>query len=71
MLSTTKKILDWLENEWGKPYPPTVAEIASALGHSTSTIHAHLTVLADMACISWEPGKARTIVVVKQEGSGE
>lgn len=76
MLETTKKILEFLEGWFEeRPYSPSIGDIEKALGHSKSTIHAHLEVMEEMALISWardENGRHidRTIVL-PLKGDGE
>lgn len=48
-------------------YVPSIREIASALGlQSTSTIHHHLTGLAERGLIRWEKGKNRAIQLLDE-----
>lgn len=49
--------------EWG--CPPTVAEIAEAIGISRSGIQGHLTVLDRKGYISLRPFKSRSIRILK------
>lgn len=47
-------------------YPPTVREICKALKiASPSTVHFHLAALQDKGYLTREPGKSRTILVLK------
>jgi repressor LexA len=62
------EVLDFLRmslREQG--YVPSIREIASALGlQSTSTIHHHLTGLAERGLIRWEKGKNRAIQLLDE-----
>lgn len=47
-------------------YPPTVREIAGALGiSSTSTVHHHLRALQAKGKLTWAPGKQRTLQILQ------
>lgn len=71
MLASSKKTLEFVETFIGeRGYSPTVREIASGTGMSVGAIHSHLTILAEMALLSWTPGKARTIVL-PEKGEAE
>lgn len=43
------------------PYPPTLREIAAALGHPLSTIHGTLVDLREDGVVAWEDRKPRTL----------
>jgi repressor LexA len=50
-----------------KGYPPTVREIGTAVGaSSTSTVHSHLKTLLRQGRIRHDPSKPRTITVVQK-----
>jgi len=67
-----KKILDFINNyikESG--YPPTVREIASAIGLSSSaTVHAHLSKLEKLGYIRRGKGSSRSIEILKNQFTG-
>ena len=64
-MSKTEQILDYLRTRDG--IPPTVREIRDALDiSSTSVVFYHLDKLEEQGLISRQPGKARTIQVVKK-----
>lgn len=47
-------------------YAPTISELVDACGlNSKSTIHFHLTALAELGLIRWKPGKSRTIALME------
>lgn len=49
-----------------KNYAPTIREIGDRVGlTSSSTVTAHVRALRDKGFISWDPGKPRTIRVLK------
>ena len=53
-----------------KGYPPSVREIASAVGLSSpSTVHAHLNALEEMGLIKRDAAKPRAIEVFNEDGS--
>lgn len=62
------EVLDFLRNALREQgYVPSIREIASALGlQSTSTIHHHLTGLAERGLIRWEKGKNRAIQLLDE-----
>lgn len=47
--------------------PPTVREIADAIGRSVSTTHKTLERLKEKGFITWEPTRCRTIRLVRYE----
>ena len=58
-----QEVLDYLRQAIAeRGYVPSIREIVEALGvHSTSTIHYHLTGLAERGLIRWDKGKNRAI----------
>jgi repressor LexA len=47
-------------------FPPTTREITAGVGmNSTSTIHRWLKIYASQNVVSWIPGQARTVQIVK------
>jgi len=47
--------------------PPTVREIAHGLGYSSeSTVWMYLKELRDAGRLTWQPGKSRTVQVVRE-----
>lgn len=58
-----QEVLDYLRRAIAEHgYVPSIREIVEALGvHSTSTIHYHLTGLAERGMIRWDKGKNRAI----------
>lgn len=58
-----QEVLDYLRRSIAeRGYVPSIREIVDALGvHSTSTIHYHLTGLAERGLIRWDKGKNRAI----------
>lgn len=63
MASVTQfQIYQYLANHKGTP--PTVREISSIVGRSTSTTHKALEKLKEKGFITWEPTKCRTIKLV-------
>lgn len=47
-------------------YPPTVREICEMVGlSSTNTVYRHLKIIKRMGYITFEPGRSRTMKVVK------
>lgn len=62
------EVLDFLRTSLREQgYVPSIREIASALGlQSTSTIHHHLTGLAERGLIRWEKGKNRAIQLLDE-----
>lgn len=42
-------------------YPPTLREIAEALGHPLSTIHGALVDMREAGTVTWEDRKPRTL----------
>lgn len=61
-----KKILDFIKDEVrSKGYPPSVREIGTAVGlTSSSTVHTHLTSLENMGYIKRDPTKPRAIEIL-------
>lgn len=61
-----KQVLDYLRSSLReKGYVPSIRELGEALGlKSTSTIHYHLTGLAERGMIRWDKGKNRAIQLV-------
>ncbi|HEY9898555.1 MAG TPA: transcriptional repressor LexA [Pantanalinema sp.] len=61
-----QEVLDFLRRSiTERGYVPSIREIVEALGvHSTSTIHYHLTGLAERGLIRWDKGKNRAIQVM-------
>lgn len=61
-----QQVLDFLKRSIReRGYVPSIREIGEALDlHSTSTIHYHLTMLAERGLIRWERGKNRAIQMV-------
>jgi repressor LexA len=61
-----QEVLDFLRRSiTERGYVPSIREIVDALGvHSTSTIHYHLTGLAERGLIRWDKGKNRAIQVM-------
>jgi len=68
-----KEVLDFLRNSLReKGYVPSIRELGEALGlRSTSTIHYHLTGLADRGLIRWDKGKNRAIQLIGEEPFAE
>lgn len=66
-----REVLDFLRHSLRKQgYVPSIRELGEALGlKSTSTIHYHLTGLAERGLIRWEKGKNRAIQVLEREQS--
>lgn len=46
--------------------PPTVRELAVAMGGAVSTTHKDLVVLREQGLIEWHPGQPRTMKVVRK-----
>lgn len=68
-----REIYEFISKEVAdKGYPPSVREIASAVGLSSpSTVHTHLSALEQKGYIKRDPSKPRAIVVCTMEGSTE
>lgn len=68
-----REVLDYLRQSLReKGYVPSIRELGEALGlRSTSTIHYHLTGLADRGLIRWEKGKNRAIQLIGEEPFGQ
>ena len=68
-----KEVLEYLdENLREKGYPPSVREIAAALGlTSPATVHNHLNTLEDKGYIKRDPSKPRAMEVNYESASGE
>ncbi|MRG85310.1 transcriptional repressor LexA [Salinibacillus xinjiangensis] len=66
-------ILEYIKNEVSvKGYPPSVREIAKAVGlASSSTVHGHLSRLEEKGFIRRDPTKPRAIEVLNLEEDGE
>lgn len=63
MTPIQRQILRFItESTLDNGYPPTVREIAAAVGRAPSSVHAYLAELLDTGAISRGPGP-RTIVV--------
>lgn len=62
-----KEIYEFIKNEISnKGYPPSVREICSAVGlSSTATVHGHLERLEKKGLIKRDPAKPRTIEVIE------
>ena len=67
-----KEVLEYIDaNLREKGYPPSVREIASALGlTSPATVHNHLNTLEDKGYIKRDPTKPRAMEVNYESGSG-
>jgi len=67
-----KQVLEYIdENLREKGYPPSVREIAAALGlTSPATVHNHLNTLEDKGYIKRDPTKPRAMEVNYESGSG-
>ena len=67
-----KEVLEYIdENLREKGYPPSVREIAKALGlTSPATVHNHLNTLEDKGYIKRDPTKPRAMEVNYESGSG-
>jgi repressor LexA len=67
-----RRILEFIaESIKERGYPPSVREIGSAVGlTSSSTVHAHLNVLQKAGYLSRDPERPRTIVVTFEPQSG-
>jgi repressor LexA len=65
------EILDLIESTVAqRGYPPSVREIGDAVGLSSpSTVHSHLSTLADEGFIRRDPSKPRAIEVVHDDGA--
>lgn len=68
-----REVLDYLRQSLReKGYVPSIRELGEALGlRSTSTIHYHLTGLADRGLIRWDKGKNRAIQLIGEEFAPE
>lgn len=68
-----RQVLDFLRrNLREKGYVPSIRELGQELGlKSTSTIHYHLTGLADRGLIRWDKGKNRAIQILDEDGAPE
>ena len=66
-----RQILDLIESTVAdRGYPPSVREIGDAVGLSSpSTVHSHLSTLADEGFIRRDPSKPRAIEVVHDDGA--
>ena len=64
-----KEIFDYIRKYAGKHgYPPTVREIGSAVGlTSSSTVHAHLANLEKIGLLKRDPTKPRAIELLKDQ----
>src|SRR5690625_4229273 len=67
-----QSILDYIKEEvQTKGYPPSVREIAVAVGlASSSTVHGHLSRLEGKGYIRRDPTKPRAIEILDQDGEG-
>ncbi|MCL6559184.1 MAG: hypothetical protein K6U74_10385 [Firmicutes bacterium] len=67
MTESQRKIYDVIRNYvQAKGYPPSVREIGSMVGlKSSSTVHSHLAKIKEQGYIDFEPGKPRTLRVIK------
>ena len=67
-----KEVLEYIdENLREKGYPPSVREIAAAMGlTSPATVHNHLNTLEDKGYIKRDPTKPRAMEVNYESGSG-
>ena len=72
LTSRQKEVLEYIdENLREKGYPPSVREIATALGlTSPATVHNHLNTLEDKGYIKRDPTKPRAMEVNYESGSG-
>tara|TARA_Y100000310_G_scaffold333164_1_gene410142 strand:- start:819 stop:1061 length:243 start_codon:yes stop_codon:yes gene_type:complete len=52
-----------------KPYPPSLGELAERLEVTITPAHKRLERLRDLGWVEWEPGKGRTIRLVKKPNS--
>jgi len=66
-----REILDLIQQTVAsRGYPPSVREIGEAVGLSSpSTVHSHLSTLADEGFIRRDPSKPRAIEVVQDDGA--
>lgn len=66
-----REILDLIRSTVAqRGYPPSVREIGDAVGLSSpSTVHSHLTTLANEGFIRRDPTKPRAIEVIEQDGA--
>ena len=66
-----REILDLIRTTVAqRGYPPSVREIGDAVGLSSpSTVHSHLTTLANEGFIRRDPTKPRAIEVIEQDGA--
>lgn len=64
---TTEEVLGVIKRHIrSKGYAPTVREIGDEVGlKSPAAVHHHLEVLRREGHIDWEPGKSRTLRVIK------
>lgn len=68
---TPQKMYDFIKSYYEKHrVPPTIQEIARGLGVSSTTVVYWRDVLARDQLLSYQPGRARTIVVNDQPESG-
>lgn len=72
LTSRQKEVLEYIdENLRSKGYPPSVREIASALGlTSPATVHNHLNTLENKGYIKRDPTKPRAMEISYDAGSG-
>lgn len=70
--SRQSMILDFIKSVVKKKgYPPSMREIADAVGlASSSTVHGHLNKLKMRGLITWEPSCPRTLKVMHYEEIG-
>lgn len=66
-----REILDLISSTVSdRGYPPSVREIGESVGLSSpSTVHSHLSSLADMGYIRRDPSKPRAIEVIEPDGA--
>ncbi|MBI6546627.1 MAG: transcriptional repressor LexA [Cyanobacteria bacterium NC_groundwater_1444_Ag_S-0.65um_54_12] len=67
-----QQVIDFLRRSLReRGYVPSIRELGEALGlRSTSTIHYHLTILADRGLIRWEKGKNRSLQLLCEDPLG-
>lgn len=68
---TPQKIYDFIKSYQQKHrMPPTIQEIAESLGISTTTVVYWRDVLARDGMLTYQPGRARTLVLNDQPDAG-
>ncbi len=50
-------------------YPPSVADIAALIKRTTTPTYQRLLRLKVLGLVTWEPGRARTLRILPQEGN--